>query len=200
MYKNITIYLLLFFLIFTTKALAINPGAYLFRFTNPQLATSSAQALPQTSPIPPSFQFKAGFPNITTITDFNFTISNISLDFGILTPETLIQKTNTLSISALQTHGYSILAYQNHPLQLASNITIPNLTASDAYGFGYNLNSADSIQVFADQSQNQPPQTIFSSITAAPLTSAITYQLKIPSTQAAGDYENTIYFLAIPAY
>jgi len=199
MINHIIIINLISLFFFSSPTQALNPGAYLFRFTNPQ-STTSAQTLPQTPPNPPSFQLKAGFPNITTITDFNFTISDISIDFSILTPETLLQKTNILSISAPQTHGYSLLAYQNHPLQLASNITIPDLTSASNYGFGYNLDQAKTFQAFADQSQNQPPQTIFSSSTATPFTTTSTYQLKIPATQAAGDYENTIYFLAIPSY
>ncbi len=184
-------------------AYALNPGSYFFRFTQPQSTASSSQKTGQNSSNPilnPNYTITAGFPHTQTINDFNFTISNTSIDFAILSPETPITKTNTLSISAPYTRGYSVLAYQNHPLQLSSVNSIPDLTSSDSYGFGYSLTSSDQPQAFPDQSQHQPPLTLLSSSSATTDTAIITYQVNIPPTQAAGDYANTIFFLAIPAF
>jgi hypothetical protein len=200
--KLFYLFLSFFFLVNCFPAHALNPGSYLFRFKNPLSSTPSSTTtsqIPFNQPSTLNYQLTPGFPEVKIISDFNFTISDISVDFGILTPETPSKRNQTLSVSAPNTRGYSILAYQNHPLQLSSANAIPNWTSSDSYGFGYSLDN-QSFQAFPDQSQNQPPQTIISSHLATITATIINYQVNIPPTQAAGDYENTIYFLALPAY
>ena len=202
MYKNISKYLLILLLIFTPKVYALNPGAYLFRFNNPQSATQSSKttvplSLNQSSNL--NYQVNVGFPNLKIKSDFNFTVSEISIDFKNLPPETLLTRSNTLSVNAQNTRGYSILAYQNHPLTLVSSVAIPDWSATDSYGFGYSLDNI-LFQSFSDQSRDQLPATLTTFNTGTSQSTTITYQIKIPSTQAAGDYQNIIYYLALPAY
>jgi len=205
MYKNISKCLLILLLVFPSKALALNPGAYLFRFNNPQTATQSSLTtpfLPLNQPSNPNITVNSGFDDTNKLrvkSAFEFTISTISLDFKNLTPNTLLQKTNTLTISAPNTRGYSILAYQNNPLQLASSVTIPNWSTDNSFGFGYSLDNLV-FQSFPDQSRDQSPAIITSSHHGISQSIPITYQIKIPSTQAAGNYQNIIYYLALPAY
>src|SRR3990167_4111035 len=46
------------------------------------------------------FKVKAGFPYITIIIPFAFSISNLSLDFGTLAPQTFDTVSHTLTVSA----------------------------------------------------------------------------------------------------
>lgn len=149
---------------------------------------------------------------VKPVIDFTFTISNISIDFGDLTPNTLSTKTNTLTISAPGINGYSVLALTNHPLQLkASTTTIPDITAGSwtkttTHGFGYNLTGQDITPDFTDSTYFRPfgnltPATILTSTNPTTKSSAtVTYQLNLPATQAAGSYTNQINYYALPTY
>jgi len=171
------------------------------------------------------YYIKAGFPYIKTIIDFAFTISDLSIDFGSLPLNTLSTQTNTLTVSAGGAGGYSVTAQENYPLKLQTTATtIPDTTCDSScsettadtwtstskYGFGYNLQGDDIpaafinstyFKQFANASLSETPQIVMSSNNVGTnRTATVTYQANISGSQAAGDYENSITYIAIPTY
>ena len=111
------------------------------------------------------FYVKAGFPYIKTIIPFSFTISDLSIDFSDLIPSTFSTLTNTLTVSFGGAGGYSVVASEDHPLQLpgaATNIPDTNCdtscdeitadvwTNTGKYGFGYHMSGDDIPAAFID--------------------------------------------------
>ncbi|MDZ7587071.1 MAG: hypothetical protein U0946_04895 [Patescibacteria group bacterium] len=171
------------------------------------------------------FYVKAGFPYIKTIIPFAFTISNLSINFGTLTPSTFTTLTNTLTVSSGGAGGYAVVANENHPLQLQETaVNIPDTncdtscdettaaiwTNTSKYGFGYNMSGNDIpaafvdstyFKQFANQSALEAVQIVMSSSNVGKnRVATVTYKVNIPATQSAGDYENAIMFLATPTY
>lgn len=172
------------------------------------------------------YKVKAGFPYIKTIIAFSFTISDLSIDFGSLTPQIFSTQTNTLTVSSGGASGYSVKALANNPLTAqAGTATIPDTTCNlgtcsetaagvwndtTKYGFGYNMSGndvpaafADStyFKQFADASQSETAQTVMSSANVGKnRISTVTYKVNVSATQTAGDYENALTFIATPAY
>jgi hypothetical protein len=226
-------------LILASSAYAVNmeSSSYRLQFTNLNMTSGSKSStnykildtVGQTAPGEYSstgFIVKAGFPYIKTIIAFAFTISDLSIDFGTLTPGSPSTQTNTLTVSAGGAGGYSVTAYENHPLKLQTSSTaIPDTTcdANDCdqttagvwsqtttYGFGFNMSGNDVpadfvdstyYRQFADDSAAESAQTVMSSSSVGQnRTATVTYKANVSSSQAAGDYENSITFIATPAY
>lgn len=173
------------------------------------------------------FYVKAGFPYIKTIIAFAFTISDLSIDFGTLTPGVFPSPlpTNTLTVSSGGAGGYSVVANENHPLQLQGTATnIPdtncNVSCSETsagvwnlttkYGFGYNMSGNDVpaafvdstyFKQFADQASLETSQIVMSSSNVGKnRVATVTYKVNVSPTQSAGDYDNSLMFLATPIY
>lgn len=104
------------------------------------------------------YQIGAGFWYITGIIPFTFTISDIDINFGQLTPGSPQVLTNTLTVSAGGAGGYQILAFENHPLKSASDNYIPDTLGDNSditeatasawalnttYGFGFKMSGDD---------------------------------------------------------
>lgn len=106
---------------------------------------------------------KAGFQYIyDTLEKFSFSISDLDLPFGSITPNVGSTQTNIITITTPSGHGYEILAIANHPL-LSNNYTIPDTTCNSndctkntsapwtlttAHGFGFNaigINSSGTV-------------------------------------------------------
>lgn len=99
------------------------------------------------------FTLKAGFQYIyDSMEQFSFSISDLDLPFGSLTPNIGSTQTNIITITTPSGRGYEILAIANHPL-LANNYTIPDTscdnndcfistsapwTLTTTYGLGFN--------------------------------------------------------------
>lgn len=204
-----TIAVILLLSISQTTPVVANTQPYKIKFVN--LDTTSDTQTPQVTP-----------KSLKPIQDFTFTISNLSIDFDNPAPNTLVALSNTLTIGAGGIGGYSVTASTNHPLKLeASTTTIPD-TACDnqtcdpstakswikttTHGFGYNLTGDDLATDFKDSTYfrpftNQtPPIIMLSTQPTTKSTAIITYQLNLPVTQAAGDYQNQINYVAIPTY
>jgi len=96
---------------------------------------------------------KSGFQYIyDTFQKFSFSISDVSIDFGSLTPNIGSTQSNIISITTPSGHGYQIMAIANKPLSTISSSTIPDTncdtscsisssdvwTSSTKYGFGFN--------------------------------------------------------------
>jgi hypothetical protein len=174
------------------------------------------------------YTVKAGFQYIYDKNiPFSFEISNLDLNFGPLVPNIGSTITNILTISTPTAHGYDILALANHPLKsIGSNSTIPDTKCNaglncdesqskiwnenNAYGFGFNANGdgtssffTDStyFRQFADNSLNETAKILMSeSLPVENHTATITYKVNISPNQAAGTYQNSINFIAIPKY
>lgn len=169
---------------------------------------------------------KSGFQYIyDNFKYFRFSISNLNIAFGSLVPGTPSTATNTLTITTPYGQGYSILALEADTLKNQVGNTIPDTICdsgtctelasgpwinNSTYGFGLNASGAGSTGIFsssiqyrqfANQNLGESPQTIAtenSSVTNRQTT--ITYKINIPGTQASGDYQNKIVFIAVPKY
>ena len=172
------------------------------------------------------FYVKAGFPYIKTIIAFAFTISDLSIDFGTLTPSTFSSLTNTLTVSSGGAGGYAVTANEDHPLQLQNTATnIPDTTCdlgtcsettagvwtnTGKYGFGYNMSGDDVpaafinstyYKQFANKAGLETSQVVMqSSNVGKNRVATVTYKVNISPTQSAGDYDNSLMFLATPSY
>ena len=171
------------------------------------------------------YRVKAGFQYINSIIPFSFSISDIQVNFGTLTPQTPSTDTSTLIVSAGGAGGYVVKASENHPLQTsdASDSIIDTLcdttcsettaavwSSSTKYGFGFNMSGDDVpadfvgstyFRQFADRSNCETQTTIMSSVNVGrERTATITYKVNISSVQPAGTYQNVIMFTAIPSY
>lgn len=101
-----------------------------------------------------TFILKSGFQYIhDTLTEFSFSIDDLSIDLGTLIPESPVTDTNIITITSPVGRGYQIYAHQNHSLKNMSGYTIPDTTCdssacsesveglwtqSTTYGFGLN--------------------------------------------------------------
>ena len=171
------------------------------------------------------YTVKAGFQYIyDTFNQFSFTISDLDLNFGSLTPNIGSTQTNTITISTPSGNGYEILAIANHPLQTISSSTIPDTncdsgcsistsgiwTQSTSHGFGFNATGDGTSAYFTDStyyrpfaatSQGNQPITFMSENSSVSEHSAtITYKINISNYQPAGTYQNLINLIAIPKY
>ncbi len=129
---------------------------------------------------------RQGFANISSAVPFSFSISDLTIDFGILSPGVPATQSNRLTIATGSLGGYQIAALENHPLKLDqdSDVTIPNTPCdskncneqkaeawinNSSYGFGFhpsgNNTPSDFIgknyyRQFADLEKGEKPQII----------------------------------------
>lgn len=171
------------------------------------------------------YKVLSGFQYIHSLIPFSFTISSIAIPFGNLTPDTPQTITQTLTVSAGGAGGYQVTAKENNPLQiLGSAPTIPdtlcNTTCSETaagvwnqtnkYGFGFNMAGDDVpadftdstyYRQFADVSNAETAKVVMSSSRVyRSRTATVTYKVNISTLQSAGQYQNIIYYTAIPSY
>ncbi len=199
-----------------------NSGAGIPTSTNFNLNTTLGQTAPgQFSSS--GYITKAGFQYIKSIIPFSFSISDIQINFGTLTPNSFSTDSSTLIVSAGGAGGYSVKASENYPLRSGTDSIIDTLcdttcsettaaswTSTTKYGFGFNM-TGDDIPVdftnsnyfrqFADSNNSESKKTIMSSSNVGKQrTATITYKINIGPVQPAGTYKNVITFTAIPSY
>jgi len=242
--KKVLIFLLLFspliFLAKKTLAQSFSSDSYYIQMGNFNMTggkkTSASYQLTDTAGQTFQGQFdstgyivEVGFQYINNLYPFTFTISDLNIDFGPLTPQSLITDQNTLTVNYYGAGGYQVLAYESHPLRHTLTSTdIPDTTCNDTtctqtlcrpwtsastYGFGFNA-SGDDVDTsaskfanstyfcqFADHESTEIPQPVMSSSGIGKNRQAtITYQANISTLQEAGNYSTSIVYLAIPAY
>jgi len=192
-------------------------GGYIITDTLGQIAPGDYQSA--------GYWLRAGFQYIHSIIPFTFTISDLNIAFGSLVVGTPSTDTNTLTVSAGGAGGYQVLAQENHVLRsdqgsnLADTLCDTSLcdetnadpwTSNSVYGFGFNMSGNDIpvdfvdstyFRQFADLESAENKQIVMSSdAVTSSSTATVTYKVNIDSTQEAGNYENAITFVAIPAY
>jgi len=150
---------------------------------------------------------------------FSLTVSTGIVDFGTVKPAAFAGNSLDLTVNGAGVGGYYVSVIEDHPLTTKPDITIPD-TACDpsdnctpthaspwisslAYGFGYNLSGTDAtyFRPFANNAAGQNPVVIISRRGRGEKTSAkLTFRLNVPPSQISGAYQNTIQFIALPAY
>lgn len=202
----------------------LNSGAGIPTSTNYNVNTT----IGQTAPGPFSstgYRVLSGFQYIHSIIPFSFSLSSIAIPFGSLTPDTFKTLTQTLTVSAGGAGGYQVTARENNPLKIIGSApTIPdttcNVTCSETtagvwdqttkYGFGFNMTGNDIpadftdstyFRQFADTSNSETAKVVMSSTKVyRSRVATVTYKVNISSLQEAGQYQNIIYYTAIPSY
>jgi hypothetical protein len=173
-----------------------------------------------------NYKVRAGFEYIKSIIPFRFTVSNIFIDFGIISPTIPVLRTNQLTVSNGSAFGYQVTTSQNHNLRInpygvdipATACDGPSCTPTTAaawnnsltYGFGYNCQNVvgtDCDSQFLDSTYYKP---FISSPSAVVVMSSnnvgrskvtqITYKLNISVGQAAGLYTNVINYIATSTF
>jgi hypothetical protein len=167
-----------------------------------------------------------GFQYIYQIDTFAFSISDVSIELGEVNVGSHNSASNDLTITTKGAGGYIVYAYEEHPLRHqngstdipdtscdASGCTISNAeiwTNTSIPGFGFNMTGNDIpsdfvdstyFRPFADDSDSDQMQIVMTSPNiAAARTATVTYKAGIGATQAAGDYQTNIRFVAVPGY
>jgi hypothetical protein len=103
------------------------------------------------------FVVKAGFQYIyDNFYPFSFRVSDLSINFGSLTPNVGSTQSNIITVSSPAGNGYQVMAQESHPLWISPSSFIPDTSCdghdctistsalwntgvgSTAYGFGFN--------------------------------------------------------------
>lgn len=168
----------------------------------------------------------AGFQYIYQIGRFEFIISDLNIPLGLLSSGVHSTGSNTLTISTRGAGGFTVYGYQINPLRHTNGIDIiPGTTCDNGTcttttsspwisqsipGFGFNAEgntaAADFInntyfRPFANQEANEPMQVIMSSPNIANNESVtVTYKAGISGDQAAGEYQTSVVYVAVPGY
>lgn len=168
----------------------------------------------------------AGFQYIYQIKTFEFIISDLTMDLGELVDGAFGTDTHTLEITTRGAGGYTIYAYEQHPLRLpgTSNI-IPDTTCdsgtctttsasvwtnANVGGFGFNIQGDDIPSDFVNNTYFRPfandeaaaqMQAVMSSQNIAlQRTSTVTYQAAKKGDTAAGQFQTAVVYVAVPGY
>lgn len=171
---------------------------------------------------------RAGFQYIKSIIPFSFSISDISMEFGTLTPSSPSTQTTNLTVSFGGAGQYLVTGIEETPLKTfdGSN-SIPDTscdggvstctttsakpwTSTAKYGFGYNMSGNDVPSDFIDSTYFRPfpdrsapasPVTLMSSSNVGKnRQSTVTFKINISNVQPAGTYRSVINFTATPSY
>ena len=175
-----------------------------------------------------NFKTKSGFDN-TPSSPFSLSLSSDIVDFGILSPTNPIIRNLDLSIDSISTQGYSVIAYEDHPLKISSQSKefIPDTTCDNGqcseenadlwintltFGFGYrcdnitrtdcdsSFSKSNFYKDFADSSNEEASHSIMTGIGAKNNNVRLSYKVNIPGTQAQGIYSNIINYIAVPNF
>lgn len=172
-----------------------------------------------------NWQAVMGFGDEKSEHYFSFKISNTLLDYGKLYPTNPILREAILEVEGLSTHGYSVLAYEDHPLADATFSNLIPDTSCDrglcssftsaiwkerlTYGFGYTcedlekpicfgFENTDFFKRFSDASKNEVYQPVLKAIDGSNSRAKIIHKLNLSSSQKDKIYLNNINYVAIP--
>jgi len=168
----------------------------------------------------------SGFQYIYQINTFSFQISKTLIPFGELIEDTHSTDSHTLTITTQGAGGYSVYAFEEHPLRQVGGLAEIANTTCDAggcthtsaavwtnqsiAGFGYNMAGNDIpsgfidntyFKSFADNESAEEMQIVMSSSNVANERQAtVTYKAGIGSSQDSGNYETAVVYVAVPGY
>lgn len=170
---------------------------------------------------------KAGFEYIHSIIPFKFSISDISINLGNLTPNTPSTASTVLTVSFGSAGQYQVTAIEETPLKTLSSQAIPNTScdgglntctislakiwsSSSVYGFGFNMAgddiasdflSSSYFRPFPDRSSAQSPAVIMTSTNVGKNRQAtLTFKVNISPIQQPGSYQTIVNFVATPSF
>ncbi|NCS97654.1 MAG: hypothetical protein GW762_03650, partial [Candidatus Pacebacteria bacterium] len=168
----------------------------------------------------------AGFQYIYQIKTFSFIISDLTMDLGELTDGAFGTDNHTLEITTRGAGGYTIYAYEQHPLRIPTTSYIINDTTCDAGtcttsaasiwtnpsidGFGFNIQGDDIPTDFVNNTYFRPFANDEAAATMQPVmsssnialqrTSTVTYQAAKAGDTAAGQFQTAVVYVAVPGY
>lgn len=168
----------------------------------------------------------AGFQYIYQIDEFTFQITDVTVELGELNTGSHNTATHNLIINTKGAGGYLVYASEAHPLRHSNGTTtIPNTSCNSGTctnssagiwnnvaipGFGYNMSGHDIpadfvnstyFRPFADRSAAETMKVVMSSVNVASnRTATVTYKAGIAGVQAAGDYQTSISYVAVPGF
>lgn len=170
----------------------------------------------------------SGFEGFDNNSPLVFSISQTLIDFGTLSPNNPVLRTNTLAVLTGSVYNYSVLSFENHQLASEKGDSIPDTTCDNgscneviaaswsnplAFGFGYrcdDLIGADCgngfpdrvfHKQFADASKSKTEQPVLSGIGSYGEKKAqITYKVNISTSQAQSTYSNVITYIAVSGF
>lgn len=168
----------------------------------------------------------SGFQYIYQIDTFSFQISKLLIQLGELIENTHSTDSHTLTITTKGAGGYSVYAFEKHPLRQIDGLEeIPDTTCNSGTcthitagvwndqsvaGFGYNMTGNDIpahfidstyYKSFANDEAAEPMQVVMSSSNVANARqSTTTYKAGIGGSQAGGNYETAVVFIAVPGF
>jgi hypothetical protein len=168
----------------------------------------------------------SGFQYIYQIDDFSFQISKTLINLGEIEVDTHATDSHTLTITTRGAGGYSVYAYEEHPLRQAqgseeiadttcnagscTHTSAAVWTDQSIAGFGYNMSGNDIpsnfldntyFKSFADNESADPMQIVMSSNNIAnERQSTVTYKAGVGGVQASGNYETSVVYVAVPGY
>lgn len=168
----------------------------------------------------------SGFQYIYQIDTFSFQISKVLVELGELIINTHSTDSHTLTITTKGAGGYSVYAFEEHPLRQVQGVEeIPGTTCDlsncthitagvwadqSIPGFGYNMTGNDIPVAFVDNTyyksfandENADDMQIVMSASniANQRQSTVTYKAGISSQQASGNYETAVVYVAVPGF
>lgn len=143
---------------------------------------------------------------------FSFSLSSMSIDFGLIRPTNPVIRENTIGVLMPSGFSYSLIGFEDHPLRAApfkkgAAQDIPD-TACDngtcretveslwvnplAFGFGFSRGQ-DRYRQFANDEAGEVKQSIFTH-------NKIIFKVNVAKTQPAGVYTNTITYILVPTF
>lgn len=172
---------------------------------------------------------KAGFQYLREALPFRFTVSNVYVDLGTLTPNVFSTGNTTLTVTYGSARQYQVTAVEKGKLRTLDSINVITDTKCDggnntctesqakiwnlktAYGFGYNISGQDIpddflnqnfFRPFADSTTAESPSVVMSNPrrVAKSRQSTMTFNVNISNLQPAGSYQTIINFVATPSY
>ena len=172
------------------------------------------------------YLIQSGFLNRASASSLNFTITPLSLNFGLLTPNQSVYKNITLTVGSGNFPRYSVTTSQNQPLTTEAGAQIPD-TLCDAlknrlcninkssqwkekqsYGFGFNIkgqtvpkdfNKEENYRPFSSLSKKESAVLIMESAEKkVSHTAAIKLKLHVSPQQSVGIYQNQLNFTLSP--
>lgn len=166
-------------------------------------------------------------PNNTPLT---FSVSNMKVDFGSLSPTNPVSRISNLRVTNNSSYSYKVIASENNQLtEVKTGAKIPDTTCDDgkcnqnqagkwdstlSYGFGYRCEGDELACIYGDESFDAPnfykqfpdssldesASTILSQGSGTGQQVTVTYKMNISSSQPQGFYLNTVTYLLIPSY